>query len=109
MRKNFDEAKTKRIKKRNPLDFMTVDFDMWDYSFHVNVLLVPLAIAVGCHRRMKDEYWRSLEWDEKKAEKLLSLSNPSIKPISLTEYLLFVKSFLYFFRNRAEPSRPLSS
>lgn len=71
MRKNFDEAKTKKTKKRNPLDFMAVDFNMWDYSFHVSVLLIPLAIAVGCHRRMKDEYWRSLEWDEKKAEKLL--------------------------------------
>ena len=71
MRNTFNEAKTKRTKKRNPLDFMAVDFDMWDYSFHVNVLLVPLAIAVGCHRRMEDEYWRSLEWDEKKAEKLL--------------------------------------
>lgn len=29
MRKNFNEAKTKRTKKRNPLAFMTVDFEMW--------------------------------------------------------------------------------
>lgn len=76
MRKNFNEARTKakRNKKRNLLDFMAVDFEMWGCGFHVNVLLVPLAIAVGYHRHLKDEYWKSLEWDEKKAEKLLDKS-----------------------------------
>ena len=69
MRNTFDEAKTKKNKKTSK--FMRVDFELWGIPCECNVLLVPLAVPVCFLAHCEKTYRDSLEWSEKKAEKLL--------------------------------------
>lgn len=76
MRNTFEKARTKATKKaKGTSNFMKVEFDLFKgQHFHVNILLVPLAIVVGIYDHCKNKYYHNLEWDEKKAEKLLDKS-----------------------------------
>lgn len=80
MRNTFNEAKRKATKKaKQPSNFMKVSFDLFEgQHFHVNVLLVPLAVMVGAYDHYKNKYYHSLEWDEKKATKVLDKALPKV-------------------------------
>lgn len=76
MRKDTFE-KAKRNETRIHKNY-TVKFNYLGNQFEVFPLLVPLAIAVGVYDHCKNKYYRSLEWDERKAEKLLDRTLPKV-------------------------------
>lgn len=74
MRKTFEKAKTTTRTHKFP----KVKFDYFDNHFEVFPLLVPLAIVVGTVEHYKTTYYRSLEWNETKATKVLDKVLPHV-------------------------------
>lgn len=74
MRNTFEKARAKATKKaKGTSNFMKVEFDLFKgQHFHVNILLIPLAIVVGIYDHCKNKYYHNLEWDEKKRKNCLT-------------------------------------